>query len=199
MARPQAPDFEERREAIVDKASQLFADKGFLGTSVSQIADACGASKSLLYHYYPSKEDVLYAVMASHVDTLEELVEAVEGRGLSAKEALNLLLTEFMGEYVNAAPRQKVVLNELAHLPEARRQTIVGKQRRIIDAFQVLLAEIYPEMEGKHGVQRALTMLIFGMINWTSTWYKADRSLTPQQVAELVYAMAVGEPLSKKL
>ena len=70
MARTQAADYEERREAIVERAADLFASRGFLGASVSDIAKACKTSKSLLYHYYPSKEDVLYAVMLSHVDRL---------------------------------------------------------------------------------------------------------------------------------
>jgi len=192
MARPQAPDYEERREAIVEKASQLFAENGFLGTSVSQIADACGASKSLLYHYYPSKEDVLYAVMASHVDTLEEVVDDIAARQLEPRQALRQVLVEFMQEYVNAAARQKVVLNDLGHLPEPRGRAIVAKQRKIIDFVQALLVEINPGLADSHGVQRALTMLIFGMINWTSTWYKPDRTLTPVEVADLVYEMAIG-------
>src|SRR5262249_11214860 len=54
MARKQAPDYEQRREAIVDAAAALFARRGFLGASVADLAEACGASKSLIYHYYPS-------------------------------------------------------------------------------------------------------------------------------------------------
>ena len=50
MARTQAPDYEERRIAIVDKAAELFARRGFTGASLSDLAAACQTSKSLIYH-----------------------------------------------------------------------------------------------------------------------------------------------------
>jgi AcrR family transcriptional regulator len=107
MARTQAADYEERKEAILDHASALFARNGFLGTSVMDIARACGASKSLLYHYYPSKEDVLVGVMSSHVDVLLDDVAEVLALRLPPEESLNALLHQFMQHYVGAADRQK--------------------------------------------------------------------------------------------
>ena len=67
MARKQAPDFEQRRDAILEQAARLYAAQGFLGASVADLARACKTSKSLIYHYYPSKEDILFDVMHSHV------------------------------------------------------------------------------------------------------------------------------------
>lgn len=70
MARTQSPDYDKRREGIVQQAAKLFAKQGFLGASVSDLAKACKTSKSLVYHYFPSKEDVLYGVMSAHLDDL---------------------------------------------------------------------------------------------------------------------------------
>ena len=70
MARTQAADYEERRTAIVEQAARLFAERGFLGASIADLAEACDSSKSLIYHYYASKEDILYDVMHSHVRAL---------------------------------------------------------------------------------------------------------------------------------
>ena len=73
MARPQSPDYDKRRDAIVAAATHLYARQGFQGASVADLAKACATSKSLIYHYFPSKEDILYEVMAAH---LEALVDA---------------------------------------------------------------------------------------------------------------------------
>ena len=70
MARTQAADFAARRAAIVEKAAALYAERGFLGASIADLAKACRTSKSLIYHYYPSKEDILFDVMHSHVRSL---------------------------------------------------------------------------------------------------------------------------------
>ena len=65
MARTQAADYDKRRAAIMKAASALYAKQGFHATSVSDIAAATKTSKALLYHYFPSKEDLLFEVMDS--------------------------------------------------------------------------------------------------------------------------------------
>lgn len=191
MARTQAADYEERKEAILDHASALFARKGFLGTSVMDIAQACGASKSLLYHYYPSKEDVLVGVMSSHVDVLLEDVREVLALDLAPAAGLNDLLHRFMRHYVGAADRQKVLLNELDSLPSADRRRIVAKQREIVEAVQGLLVRAHPEALADPAAARAKTMLVFGMINWTSNWFDPSGKLTHAQIADMAFEMAM--------
>ena len=70
MARTQAADYDAKREAITEAAAKLFAEKGFAGASVSDLADRCAVSKSLIYHYYASKEAILFDVMNEHIDDL---------------------------------------------------------------------------------------------------------------------------------
>jgi len=146
VARTQAANYGQRQEAIIEKAAELFSRKGFNGTSVAELAAACNTSKSLVYHYYPSKEEILYAVMSSHVDQLVADVEDVlDGLG-EARARLDRLIHAFMAHYVGAAARQKVLLNELDNLPEKPRAIIVGKQRRIIAAVQALLVALHPAL-----------------------------------------------------
>ena len=193
MARTQAADYEQRRDAIVEKAAQLFATSGFKGTAVSDLAVACNTSKSLIYHYYPSKEDILYAVMASHIDQLQQDTrEALETSG-DAGTRLRDLVHRFMRHYVGAASRQKVLLNELDSLPGDRRETIVGKQRAIVDAVSGLLGAIDPALGGDRARLRAQTMLLFGMINWTHTWYDPAGALSPDAIADMSLATILGE------
>lgn len=171
MARTQAADYEQRREAIVEHAADLFATRGFRGASMADLAAACATSKSLLYHYYPSKEDLLYAVMLSHIDQLVTDVAAVAQETGTAREKLDRMLHRFMHNYVGAASRQKVLLNDLAHLPDDKRESIVAKQRAIIKAVQGLIVELNPALAKDPAAARVRTMLLFGMINWTHTWF----------------------------
>lgn len=186
MARPQAPEYEQRREAIVERAAELFARLGFRGASVSDLATACETSKSLIYHYYPSKEDVLYAVMASHIDQLLEDVSIATSSGAPDEAMLRELITAFMRHYVNAGNRQKVLLNELANLPPDKRAIIVGKQRRIVTAVQELLQRLDPALAADPVQARVKVMLLFGMINWTHTWFDAAGPISPQALSAMV-------------
>ena len=193
MGRRQAADYEQRRQAIVDHAARLFAKRGFLGASVADLADACGASKSLIYHYYPSKEDILFEVMDSHLLQLTGAVETVAGSAASPERKLRDLTHRFMGLYVGAADRHKVLLNELDQLPEVRRRLIVTRQRELIDAVQALLVALRPDLATPR-LRRPLAMLFFGMINWTHTWFRLDGPVGPDEMADLAVQLVLGRP-----
>jgi AcrR family transcriptional regulator len=185
MARTQAADYGVRREAIVEKAARLYAERGFLGASISDLAKVCRISKSLIYHYYPSKEDILFDVMHSHVRALLDAAEAIVARGPGPAEALRAITTEFMKHYAGAAARQKVLLNELNHLPKQRRAIIVDTQHRLIGIVRDILTELRPELRAKPALGLPAAMLYFGMINWTHTWMDPEGAVKPIRIAEL--------------
>lgn len=185
MARTQAADFGARRAAIVEKAAALYAERGFLGASIADLATACRTSKSLIYHYYPSKEDILFDVMHSHVRSLLDAAENVLKVPGSAADRLRTLTSEFMTLYVGAASRQRVLLNDLGHLPMARRAIIVGIQRRLVDIVEELLAEIRGDLGTRASLRWPAAMLYFGMINWTHTWMDASGPAKPDKIAIL--------------
>jgi AcrR family transcriptional regulator len=191
MARTQAADYEERRAAIVDAAAKLYAHDGFVGASVAQLADALGASKSLIYHYYASKEDILFDVMDSHLRALDEAAMEVMARDLPAADKLRQIASRFMQLYVGAAARHKVLLNELGALPPQRRREVVLRQRRLIEAVEVLLVEIQPKLARRKGARRPAAMLFFGMINWTHTWFHEGGPASAEEVANLAADIAL--------
>ena len=186
MARPQSPDYDKRREAILDAAARLFAARGFSGASMADLTKACGTSKSLVYHYFPSKDDVLYAVMTSHLD---DLVGAAEGAAQSgdAKARLHALTRAFMRLYVGAEDRHKVLLNELDNLPPARRAEVVARQRRIIAAVVGPIEALRPDAPAM-----PIAMLFFGMINWTHSWFRPHGALTADALADLAVEIMLG-------
>lgn len=189
MARTQAPDYEDRRRAIVEKAAELYAERGFLGASVSDLAAACDTSKSLIYHYFPSKEDILFEVMQSHIHSLVEAMEAASRGDGQPAEKLRALTRAFMHLYLGAGARQKVLLNDLSRLPDANRTLIIREQRSLVDFVARLLGEMNPAMDAN--ARRAAAMLYFGVINWTHTWYDPTGPIGPDEVADMATAMAL--------
>lgn len=185
MARTQAADYDERREAIVEKAAQLYAESGFLGCSIADLARACGISKSLLYHYFGSKEDILFAIMDGHVEALLAVAANVADEP-DATARLRLLTRQFLELYRDATARHKVLVNDLDKLPEPRRRAIVTAERHLLETMDGILAQIAPSFSREPGQPRATTMLYFGMINWTHTWYDPDGAIDPRSLADLV-------------
>jgi AcrR family transcriptional regulator len=181
MARPQSPNYDKRRDAILAAAAHLYARRGFQGASVADLAKACSTSKSLIYHYFPSKDDLLYATMAAHLDALVAAAEQATQAG-SAEDRLRALTHAFMRLYVGAEDSHKVLLNELDNLPPQRRAEVVAKQRRIIGAVEALVREIRPDAGA---LTMPLTMLFFGMINWTHNWFRPRGALDADGLADM--------------
>ena len=183
MARTQAADFGERRAAIVEHAAELFAERGFLGASIADLADACETSKSLIYHYYDSKEDILFNVMQSHVQALLDAAEAIAAQEMTPAAKLRELTLAFVRLYVGAAARQRVLLNELQRLSIEQRAIVVGIQRRLIAIVEEILAAVRPDLRAP--LKRPAAMLYFGMINWMHTWLAPEGPVRPDRIAEL--------------
>lgn len=190
MARTQAADFAERRAAIVETAARLFAERGFLGASIADLAVACGSSKSLVYHYYASKEDILFDVMHSHVRSLLDAAEEAAASKTGAAAKLRALTHAFMRLYVGADARHRVLLNELQQLPKEQRAIVIGIQRRLIAVVAHIVAELSPDLSP--ALIRPAAMLWFGMINWTHTWMDPQGAAAPGSIAELAAQVFLG-------
>ncbi|HYD73768.1 MAG TPA: TetR/AcrR family transcriptional regulator [Candidatus Binatia bacterium] len=192
MARTQAAEYDDRKQAIVEAAAALFASRGFAGASVADIAQRGKISKSLIYHYYESKEDILYDVMISHVRALEVAArEAIAGDARPDRK-LRELAHRFMALYVGAADRHKVLLNDLDGLPKPRRAEIVAVQRGLIEIVRKLLLEIEPALKKKSGASFAVAMLFFGTINWTHTWFDPSGPVSAGALAEMAVDLTLG-------
>lgn len=192
LARTQAADYDQRRNEIVSNAARLYAERGFLGASVSDLAAACDVSKSAIYHYYLSKEDILFDVMRSHIVALEDAAQEALSSSNDPRAQLRALAHGFMRLYGDAADRHAVLLNDLDHLPEDKRNEIVSIQRGLINVMEGILSGIEPRLTETPGAPRAAAMLFYGMINWTHTWYNSSGVVTTCMLADMAADMTLG-------
>ncbi len=192
MARTRAPDHESQREQILDLAADKFAQTSYPSTSMSDLATASGTSKARLYHYYASKEAILFDLLDRYTKRLMLIIAEVEGvsqrRGLTEHEAFAELVRAFLSEYETSHSRHAALLNDVKYLEDAQREIILDRQRDIVAAFSRQLARAYPARISKEN-QTSVTMMVFGMINWTFTWLKPGGRLGYRDFAEQVIGM----------
>ncbi|KVC47272.1 TetR/AcrR family transcriptional regulator [Burkholderia diffusa] len=189
MARTRAPDHESQREQILDLAAEKFAQTSYPSTSMSDLATASGTSKARLYHYYESKEAILFDLLDRYTKRLMLIIAEVEGasqrRGLSERDAFAELVRAFLAEYETSHSRHVALLNDVKYLEDAQREIVLDRQRDIVAAFARQLARAYPDRISKEN-QTSVTMMVFGMINWTFTWLKPGGRLGYRDFAEQV-------------
>ncbi len=191
MARPRSAGYEDHRGQILAAAASLFATRGYAATTMNDVAAACGLSKATLYHYVPDKHDLLAQVSRGHVQRLEELVAGVLARQLPPGERLAALIACFMSAYADAQHEHRVLTEDVRFLlPEPQREVLEG-QRRVVAAFAEAIGAQRPELAPRP-LSGALAMLLFGMMNWTFTWLRADGPLSHEAVARMVSELFFG-------
>jgi AcrR family transcriptional regulator len=203
MARPKSATHDLKRDAILDIAAQCFADRSYPAASMNEIATACGTSKARLYHYYDSKEAILFDLMDRYTQRLLSLIALTEAtaqrRNLDDRAALHELIRAFLQEYESSATRHVALLNDtqfLSDVPDTHlgssaispRELILNRQRDVVAAVTRALRRAYPGRLNASN-QTAITMMLFGMINWTFTWLRPGGPISYVAFAEEVIAL----------
>ncbi len=191
MARPRSPGYELQRDELLAAAARLFAHQGYTATTMQQVAEAAGVGKATLYHYVRDKPALLAQIVGRHMARLEALVQSVAGEGLDAEAHLARLVERFMQAYAHAQHEHRVLTEDVRFLPEAEREAVLAAQRRVVQAFADAVAVLRPGLAAE-GLAKPMAMLLFGMMNWTFTWLRAEGPLTHEALAPLIARLFVG-------
>lgn len=188
MARGKSHSFEQQRGVILTEAARLFAARGFHNASMAELAKACGVSKALLYHYYRDKEQILFDIADSYIERLLAIVAAVDLRGLEPEDRLSELVLRFMAEYEHSQCQHMVLVQDVKFLQAGQAELVTAKQRKVVAAFAATIEGLAPGLQQRQ-LDKPVAMILFGMINWTFTWLKADGKLTYVDMAPVVTAI----------
>jgi len=191
MARVRSTRFDINRESIVRTAAAMFSSRGYPGTSMSDLAQASGISKSLLYHYVSDKYQLLLEITEGHVSRLQALVDEVSALRLPPQDTLRQLIARFVEEYALARHDHGVLTQDVKFLCAEDRERVLGIERQVVEAFAQAIVQARPELRDS-AIDKPLTMLLFGMINWMFTWLRPDGRLSPEQMAPIVTDLFLG-------
>jgi AcrR family transcriptional regulator len=188
MARTRSQDYDSIKQAILLAAAKLFAERSFEATSITEISAAAGLSKAGIYHYFDSKTDILRTMLIEHLESVSEIVDTALNTSEAPREKFLRLTEALIENYTRPSSRSQhsVLVNDIGCLPPKDREFVVSAERRIIRATERLLQSLFPQLTEHAAFLQPITMLYFGMINWTDTWFSDKGRLTPRQLAALV-------------
>lgn len=191
MSRARSAGYEDQRELILARAAELFADRGYPGTSMNAVARACGFSKATLYYYYTDKFSLLAHIVEAHVSRLHALLDEVHRSELAPAARLRELIRRFVEEYAGAQHAHRVLTESVRFLEATDRGRVLGIERQLVAGTALIVTALRPEL-AEARMEKALTMLLFGMINWMFTWMKPDGELDHADVAAVVGDLFLG-------
>src|ERR671932_2058059 len=163
-----------RREALTREAARLFAEKGYHGTSIGELADALGVQKGSLYAHIASKQDLLYETMREGAGAFHAALDAIPDE-LPAAEKIRLALRAHLRVVAEQLDVATVFVREWRYLDGERRDEFLAERRRYEERFRALFRE------GRElgGLRTDLddgtaTLLALSAANWAYTWLRPD-------------------------
>ncbi len=165
-----AKDYNDKRNIILNTSTQLFAEKGYDRASMRQIATFCNISKANLYHYFPSKNAILYSILARHLCQLKDYIISIPQKDRSHSEFLADVIEEILVFYRGNDDVHQLQINALGQLEEEDRKELIGYMRTLTRHVSTLIKNVNPEKFESKEKLRMATMSLFGMLNWYYNW-----------------------------
>jgi AcrR family transcriptional regulator len=161
-----------RRNELTRQAARLFAEKGYHGTSIGDLAEAMGVQKGSLYAHIESKADLLWEVARDGAAAFHAALDAVPDN-LKATEKIRLALRAHLGVVGEQLDVATVFIREWRYLDGDRREEFIAERRRYEERFRALFREGRELGELRTDLDDATaTLLALSAANWAYTWLR---------------------------
>ena len=178
-----APCEANRRTELLRAAARLFVDKGFDATTTRDIAQAVGMRSGSPFYHFRSKRELLKAAIADGLETgYRRLQEASVGVA-DPERRLRAMMRTHLGNLLEGECQAPMLLYESRALDSEARREIA----RIADRYQAPWQRTLDELAAAGRLASSAPparLLLFGMLNWTTQWYRADGALDLDQICD---------------
>lgn len=181
------------RGKLLSAAARLFRDQGFDRTTVRDIAREVGIQSGSLFHHFPSKEDILFAVIVEVIRfNTERLRLALANKTDPVERLCGLIDAELKTIVGDTREAMSVLVYEWRCLtPEHQQQALALR-----DVYEQLWMDVLEDLRGSGQLQADAFItrrLITGMTSWSSNWFDAHGSVTIEQLTEIIRDRVIGE------
>lgn len=178
-----------RRSELTREAARLFAERGYHGTSIGDLAEALGVQKASLYAHIRSKQDLLYETMMEGSRAFHGMLDGIDER-LPAVEKIRLAMRGHLGVVQDQLDVATVFVREWRYLDGERRDEVLAERRRYEERFRALFREGREHSELRTDLDEgAAALLALSALNWAYTWLKPEHDAGA--IADRFFALLV--------
>jgi AcrR family transcriptional regulator len=178
-----------RRTELTREAARLFAEKGYHGTSIGDIAQAMGVQKGSVYAHIASKQDLLWAIASEGAAAFHAALDAVPVRA-PASDRIRLALRAHLRVVSEQLDVATVFTREWRYLDDDRRGEFLAERRRYEERIRELFREARDLGELRSDLDTTVAGLLFlSSANWAYTWLTRGRET--DELADRFYALLV--------
>jgi AcrR family transcriptional regulator len=180
---PSDSRFDRRLGHILDHATEVFCEKGYEGASMRDLSRATGMSLAGLYHYFESKERLLFLIQKHTFTTILEKLKSRLESVADPETRIRIFILNHLEYFVSNQPGLKVLSHEDESLKDGLSTEIAAVKR---EHYRICL-KLMEDLRREHALDfnpRTAVMSLFGMINWIYTWYNSRIDGSAESLAE---------------
>jgi AcrR family transcriptional regulator len=178
-----------RRKQLVAQAAELFNDVGYHAASVEDVAEACGIRKPTLYHYFRSKDEILYWIHDEFIDLLIGRQQGRESLQLSPKQELLEVMADILDLMRTHRGYVRVFFEHYRELADEHKAAIKDKRDRYEQRVKATIEAGVQAGDFRQVDVRLATLALAGMCNWSYQWYDPEGALTSREVAQIFWGI----------
>jgi len=176
------------RERIIDAAAQLLGDKGYGATSLDEVAEVAGVTKTTVYYHFDSKEDLYAAVVYPRVISATEQALAILDENEDPRMALDLLFAAIIRRARD--PSQKYMYyTEMLPLSEETRRAIRSAQQEYEARVAQVIRAGQEQGQFMQGDAKVLAQIVIGTVARTARWYNTEGPVGPEEFSETLLSL----------
>jgi AcrR family transcriptional regulator len=173
---------------IGSAAAKLFNTKGYLQTTMDDITAAARFSKGGIYHYFSSKDEILFFILDRYMNRVLQDLEHDLAKIETTREKIHYIISRHIRLYTENPAEAKTLLNEKYCLPPKYRQKIDRKERKYFQTVRNVLIIFFTDKQNLPGSQiTVITFLLFGICNWLFSWYDPNGAVNFRELSEIIW------------
>jgi TetR/AcrR family transcriptional regulator, cholesterol catabolism regulator len=182
---------EVQRQRILREAASLFDLGGYHNTSMEDIASRIGLRKPTLYHYFKSKEDILFGIHDAFIDRLIEHQRARQSIAMEGRQQLLEIIMDMLQVIDEQRGEVRAFFEFYRELSPDRRESIARKRDEYEGFVEGVIREGVAAGEFRDVDPRLAALSLFGMVNWSYQWFQPGGRLGPRELAYVMWDLFV--------
>ena len=176
----------EMREILLRKGTELFYRKGFAQASIRDIGRVAGISSSTLYHYFKNKDELLYEIIMDIGNNLVNILRQTAQEFSDPEERLRQMIFNQICLLREKKEQVKVYIEEQYQLPPRLKRVVYKQHREIYDTYLHELEQLRKDGRLRVNHLPTINFSIFAIMNWVYRWYREDKSLSIEEIAQMI-------------
>jgi AcrR family transcriptional regulator len=192
-----------KKELITRKASAMFREKGFPGTSMRDLAEVVGLEAASLYNHIQSKSEILQEIIFQIANDCNVHLNSLDDNEATNHKKIESLIRFHVQMMLNRFDDYCVMINEWIHLPEPYLTTFTTQRRNYVQKMEAIIEDGIREKEMKPIMPYVAMLTILSSVRGLEFWHRSGKKVSPQEIEDnmvnhLINGLSISTSLEKK-